>query len=360
MKILHVVQLLHAKGGIEQLVLSMLRKTADNAFVFVLQGSEAYAINTMPALSDYKKNIYFANLELNGKIKTIRYLRKLCKQLAITAIHTHYTGPLLYAYFATLGLKPIIHIHTEHDTWHLTFWHENIIEKTLIAINKKLQLVAVSKQIQEGLEKYFTHKKSILIHNGIDTTVFKPGKKNSARTHFNLPLSEIIIGSAGSLLPIKGHRYLIEAMMELPNQFHLAIAGGGPLLQELTQLIGQLQLEHRVHLLGSVENMGLFYQGCDLFCHPSINEGLPLVLLEAQANNLVTVCSRVGGCSEAIDPDSGVLIEPKNPQAIAKACLLVHEKKGTPREFIKNNFSLENMMEQYNTLYRGIRNVNSD
>jgi glycosyltransferase involved in cell wall biosynthesis len=352
MKIMHVVQLLHSNGGIERLVLAMLKEAYANASVFVIQGSAEFALKNVPALAAYQDKLYFANLEESGKKKTVGFLRALCKTLSISVIHTHYTGPLLYANLATTGLGHITHVHTEHDVWHLNFWKFFLLEKLLFASKKQIKLVAVSHQVQTGLLDYFAYKNPLLIHNGIDTNAFKPGDKYTARAYFRLPDSAIILGSAGTLIPLKGHQFLIQAMKELPATFHLAIAGDGPLFHELTALIQTMKMQDRIHLLGSVELMDLFYQACDLFCHPSITEGLPLALLEAQATNLPTVCSNVGGCSEALDPESGLLIEPKNPQAIARACLLLSEREGNPRNFIITNFSLETMMKKYDSLYR--------
>lgn len=352
MKIMHVVQHLHSNGGIERLVLTMLKETYENAYVFVLQGSREDSIKNVPALAAFEDKLHFADLEKVGKKKTVSFLRALCKTLSITAIHTHYTGPLLYANLATVGLSHIAHVHTEHDVWHFQTKKFRILEKVLLATKRQIKLVAISKQVQTGLLNYFAYKKPFLIHNGIDTNVFKPGVQEAARAYFKLPACAIIIGSAGTLISIKGHQFLIEAMNQLPDTFHLAIAGDGPLFHELTALIQAMKMQDRIHLLGAVDLMDLFYQACDLFCHPSIDEGLPLALLEAQAADLPTVCSDVGGCSEGLDPESGILIEPKNPQAIAKACLLLSEKKGSPRHFIITNFSLNTMMKKYDSLYR--------
>lgn len=352
MKILHVVQILSI-GGIEQLVLAMLKKNQENTYIFILQGSSEESIINFPILEKFQDSIFFAHLEKNGKKHTTSFLRKICKKYNITAIHTHYNGPLLYARLATIGLKNIHHVHTEHDAWHLLSFKNRILEKILMASKKKIQLVAVSQKIQTILPTYFPHKKIHLIYNGIDTTLFKPKDQIKARAHFKLPPSCILIASAGSLIPLKGHAFLIKAMLELPENYQLAIAGKGFLFEELSQLIHQLNLNTRVHLLGPVEDMPLFYQACDLYCHPSIDEGLPLALLEAQATNLPAISSNVGSCFEAIDKASGLLIEAQDSDAIAKACLMLQEKKGNPREFIIQNFSLDTLMEKYNRLYKG-------
>lgn len=106
--------------------------------------------------------------------------------------------------------------------------------------------------------------------------------------------------------------------------------------------------------------MDLFYQACDLFCLPSLNEGLPLALLEAQAANLPSVCSNVGSCAEALDPATGVLVKPKDAAAIARACLLVQKCQTGPRQFILTHFSLKSLKDQYMQLYKGDHHGTSD
>ena len=355
MRTLHVVQTLFC-AGLERIVVSMLQRSYEDCFIFVLQHSEDETIQNWPSLRDYKEHILFAQLDLNGKAKTIHFLKETYKKLSITAIHTHYTSPLLYTFLATLG-KKLTHIHTEHDSWHLQIWKNRIIEQIILGSKKTIKLVAVSKKIQAELENYFSHHFATLIYNGIDINEFYPKGNQDARELLNLPKSTILIGNVGRLVPIKGQLYLIQAIKELPEQYHLAIAGDGPLLEELIHLTNQLNISQRVHFCGFIENPNLFYQACDLFCLPSLDEGLPLALLEAQATNLPAICTEVGGCKEALDPKSSILIEPKNSHAIAQACLQILNKKGSPRDFIIKNFSLDTMLEKYNKLYQDSENA---
>lgn len=353
MKTLHVIQILSC-GGIEKLVMSMVANDYENTFVFVLQQGAEESYQSWPEVRSYEEHIFFAHMEKNGKIKTLQYLREMCKHLGITSIHSHYTGPLLFSSLATIGLKNLNHIHTEHDAWHLSSRKNRLIEQSMLYLNKKIQLVAVSKQIQDSLRMYFPNKTSKLIYNGVDTNVFVPTNKTSARHNLNLPISAILIGTMGRIVPIKGHQYLIQALRELPDNYHLAIAGKGEQLPELMELTKSLQLENQVHFLGFIGDPNTFYPACDIFCLPSLDEGLPLVLLEAQATNVPVVCSNVGSCKEGVDPHTGKLVEAGNSQAIANACLHLNREIGSSREFIINNFSLDSLISQYNYLYRGL------
>ncbi len=357
MKILHIVQLL-SPGGIEQFVLTLLRANFDNTYILALDGTFIEASKSWPVLAEVESHLIFADMQNLGKRETIRKIKEVCETKAITAIHSHFPGPLLYACLS--GKKNMIQVYTEHDAWHLDQWKPRLLERTLFSLKKDIKLVAVSKQVQGGLKKYFPYKQSILIPNAIDTKLYRPGNKKRARDFFGLSHSAVIVGNVGRLTEVKGHKFLIEAMLQLPENIHLVIAGEGPLYKALVTNVNELGLNSRVQFLGLVTKMDLFYQACDVFCLPSLNEGLPLTLLESQATNLPSVCSDVGGCSEGVDPLSGMLVRPKDPAAIAKACIQVFENKGNPRDFILKKFSFESLKEKYNQLYSGETFISQD
>lgn len=354
MRILHIVQLL-ACGGLERIILSMLDASFENTYIFILQGSEQESIKNWPLLEKYKAHLIFGDLERNGKISILRKLKKTCNQLSITVVHTHYTGPLLYGTLATLGKKNLIHIHTEHDAWHLLEKKYRTIEQMMFKLRSSIRLVAVSEQIRTKLASYFPYYPTTLIHNGINVEEYCPGNKQQARQNFNLPANVTLIGACGRLIPIKGHKFLIEAIEQMPEHFHLAIAGIGETFESLNKLAQTLNIKNRVHFCGFVEQSNHFYQACDIFCLPSINEGLPLALLEAQATNLPVVCTDVGGCKEALNPTTSILIKPENSQAIATACQNIAANNGKARDFIIKQFSLQAMLDKYTILYKGAR-----
>lgn len=350
MKILHIVQTLKM-GGIEKLVFTMAQADLSNVYVLAIEGDEEQSVKAWPMLASCKDNLFFANKKQGFKTDVITNIRKICNNHAISLIHTHHIGPLLYASLATAMMKHIRHVHTEHDAWHLNYWKNKYIQTVLLKLNKKINLVAVSQHVSEKLKILFPKKDISLIRNAVDTKRFQPGDKLLARSHLNLPTSCVILGTAGRLEEVKGQRFLIDAMLLLPNNFYLAISGQGSLHKTLLQQISSLGLSDRVKLLGGLEEMEVFYQACDVMCLPSLHEGLPLSLLEAQACDIPVVSSDVGGCYEGVDPDSGTLVPSMDAEAIASACLSSLQKAVKPRDFVLKNFSFESLLDKYNQLY---------
>jgi glycosyltransferase involved in cell wall biosynthesis len=99
-------------------------------------------------------------------------------------------------------------------------------------------------------------------------------------------------------------------------------------LAELLLLAKHLSIENRVRFIPNIteEDLIAAYKGCKVFCLPSINEALPLVLLEAMANTKPIVASSVGGITSVVeDGVTGFLVPPRDPiklaEALSKLCL---------------------------------------
>ena len=123
----------------------------------------------------------------------------------------------------------------------------------------------------------------------------------------------------------------------------------------LQQQCQQLGIAHRVHFLGLVEQMPRFYQGLDLFCLPSLAEGMPLCVLEAQACGVPVVMSAVGAAADIVCPASGQLLEERDPirlaQLLAQGLLKSCGLRAATRAFVCEQGSLSQMAHAYQALY---------
>jgi colanic acid/amylovoran biosynthesis glycosyltransferase len=131
--------------------------------------------------------------------------------------------------------------------------------------------------------------------------------------------------SAGRLAPEKSLHTLVDAASLLRKggaEFHLTIAGDGPLLAFLRRRLRDLDLEDCVSLPGFLahEKLARLYQEADLFVLPSAAEGVPVVLMEAMSNGVPCVSTRITGVPELIeDGVSGLLVTPSDAGALAGA-----------------------------------------
>lgn len=139
-------------------------------------------------------------------------------------------------------------------------------------------------------------KKAKLILNGINSTQFSynESKRKEIRDKMAIGANEIVIGHVGRLSAVKNHSFLLNifsSFLKLTPHAKLWIIGTGELEQSLRQQVEALDLTEKVSFLGVRSDIYDLYQAMDIFVMPSLYEGLPVVLVEAQASGLPILCS---------------------------------------------------------------------
>ena len=147
---------------------------------------------------------------------------------------------------------------------------------------------------------------------GIDSERSSVSKKDAARQRQLLREQvhcgdqDILVLSVGELSHRKNHQVILRAMGECPDKtMHYAICGQGANEQKLYQLAEELGIQNRVHLLGFQTNIQEWLTAADIFAFPSLQEGLPVALMEAMAMGLPIVCSRIRGNVDLITEGKG-------------------------------------------------------
>ncbi len=140
-----------------------------------------------------------------------------------------------------------------------------------------------------------------ILLNGIDPERFAVSEavRADARAQFGFAESTLVFGHVGRFTAQKNHDRILDIFAQIHRQrpdSALLLAGTGPLLAETRQKAARLGLEKAVHFLGSREDIPRLLQGMDGFLFPSLHEGLPVTLIEAQAAGLpVTAASTITG-----------------------------------------------------------------
>ena len=351
--IVQVVQHLRP-GGIEIIALDLLSFSQhdEKTIIVSLEGDIEAAIKHWPKLEAYRDCLIFLDKQPGLKASVVRALMDIFKKTDAYAIHTHHIGPLLYAGIAArlTGIKQFTH--TEHDAWHLNDKKRCLIQRIAIKLLRPT-LVADAQAVADNMrEKLKYHGAITVIRNGINSEQFVPGDQQLAREKLNLPSAVQLIGCSGRMEKVKGQSVLIRALPELPENTHLALAGSGSIEQALHALVDKLGLSERVHFLGHIDQMPTFYQALDLFCLPSLNEGLPLSPLEAQACNIRTLVTDVGASKETLSPESGEFVVANDPIAMADMLItmLTNQNKAQPRAFVQEYGDVKVMAQAYANL----------
>ena len=275
-------------------------------------------------------------------------------------VHTHDERPHIYGAIAgRLACIPHI-VHTRHRGQNLVV---STRQKLLLRFVATLtdRFICVSHDSARLAEAQgVSRRQLVVIWNGIDTTRFRP--------HTPVPHGPLV--TVARLSPEKDIQTAIRAMALLKDTapaMHLEIAGDGPCMTDLRELVKNLDVEKQVHLLGQVRNIPALLAHASLFLLPSRTEGISLTLLEAMASGLPVVTTRVGGNPEVVaEGITGWLVPPGDPSALADKLLQVWRdpaaaaslgKAGRAR--VEAHFDIRHMMAQMEQLYLGYSSLQS-
>ncbi len=158
------------------------------------------------------------------------------------------------------------------------------------------------------------------VHNAIDVRrfQFKEGTRKKAREECGLK-GNIVIGNVGRLMPVKNHGFLIETLLEcikIERRMRLLLIGDGEEKERIVKKAEKLNVDQYVFFAGEKSNPEFYYNAMDMFCFPSLWEGLGMAVIEAQANGLACLVS--DGVPEEVDIGAG-LVKRLSLKAGAKA-----------------------------------------
>jgi len=222
-------------------------------------------------------------------------------------------------------------------------------------------IFAASKEIKDITEKLVPQRQAEALINPVDIELFSPKIPPLIKKEKN----EFILVCPRRLVEKNGVHFLIEAMPKIraKNKVRLIIAGDGPLRERIETRIKQLGLEEEVLLLGTIpnEDMPGVLSSADLIIIPSLMEATSIAALESMATGKAIAASEVGGLPEIIDESVGILMEPGNPDDIAKKINKslrepnsLKKKGRRARERAVKNWSAKKLAKYHLKIYRSI------
>jgi len=205
-----------------------------------------------------------------------------------------------------------------------------------------------------------------VIPNGTDTSLFTPSveARVSVRQELGLPSTSFLIGSIGRYHPMKDHANFIKAAALFGKNYpdsHFIMAGNQVDFtnKALYQLIEELGIDDRIHLLGERSDMPRLMAALDIMASASAyGEAFPNVIVEAMSCGIPCVVTDVGD-SGWIVGNTGWVVPPKNPEALAEAWQEAIELGSEGREKLRKAarsriiecFSLDSIVAEYEKLY---------
>ena len=312
-------------------------------------------------LKSYIKNMDYKIFEIDnfGEVSfdfdLIKKLIKIFRSEKPDVVHTHAS---LSARIAAKILKIKV-VYTRH--W-LGYQKTNFLLKL---INNYFcdAAIAVSQEASHSLISTGINAKKVnIIRNGITPLrIYSEMEKKFLRHKYKIE-NEFVFGVVARLEEVKGIKYFIEAankFLRYNENAKFLIFGDGSLKNNLENYVHELCLEKKIIFCGFIKNVEEAMNLFDVFVLPSIQEALPLALLEAMSLGCACIATKCGGPSEIIvDKKNGILVEKKNVDDLFKAMKLLfdnndlREKIGYEAfKLIKNNFSAQEMTNKTIKIY---------
>lgn len=346
--VVHVVEHL-APGGIETLARDLVLASEGRARIISLQGARDALVTDWPALSPIANVVEGLDAGPGLRPATLRRLARRLRALRARVVVLHHIGPLLYGGVAArmAGVRRVIHV--EHDVWHYDAHPRHRLLTRLAERLVRPTHVALSQGAADVLREILPRPRIDIIPTGIDLARFTPDGREAARAALGLSPEDRALGTVGRLVPVKGYAGLLEAFARVARPARLVIIGDGPQMPALRNKAHALGLDGRVTFLGHRDDVACLLPGLDVFALSSHAEGLPRSLLEAQACGVPVVATRVGSVADAVCPETGCLVPPENPEAMADAIAasFARPPANSPRRFVEQTYDWRGTLEAY-------------
>lgn len=227
-------------------------------------------------------------------------------------------------------------------------------------------LITINQEDYKRAQAFYAKKVEYISGIGIDTEKIRNVivDKKEKRTELGLTEENIVLLSVGELSKRKNHIVLIKALANIKNNkniFYL-IAGTGTLENYLKKECEKLGIEKQVKFLGFRKDIYELCKISDIYIFPSLQEGLPVALMEAMCCNLPIICSNIRGNNDLIkNGKNGFLVRNTIVEYADKIKFLIknkkfYEKLQPENEDIVKEIDIKNIIERIKEIYRNINN----
>lgn len=354
-------------GGIARHIVDIANSfPSDEYKVFVAATPSSYVEKLHPnihfiPLSLLKNDSFEKNIL--GAIPSFHLLSRLIRQEKINIIHSHKR----YAHFIGKLLSKT------YGVPHITSYHSVPKGKRILTVFGNFSICCSDAVKKIAINEFGCKPERVItIHNGIEPfEIHRNNKKKATLDKLNISPRKKIISSVGQFIPVKDKESLIIAVKMLKEEKDISdyvfiLLGYGPQKDYLFKLVKEYELEQAIIFVDGLFSVEALFNISEFMILNSISEGFPIVLLEAASIGKIHIGTNVGGIPEFIENNkTGLLIEPQNPQQLAKSIAYLIDN---PYEYIRmgtnakmkyeNEFTFTLMLNKIIKVYQSIYSNN--
>lgn len=343
----------------------------------------SFLLKEYPDLRVIHINEVHRSVNLLRDVTAFMHIRKVLKKIRPDVVHTNGAKPGLLGRLAAISLKTKVIIHTYHGHVFHSYFNK-FFSSLIVWIEKALakrstRIIAISESQRNELANVYKicpTSKIDVINLGIDVAKFNDNggvRRKLFRSQYLLNDEEVAIGIVGRIVPVKDHFLFLEIVENLlrktSKKIRFFIIGDGEERIQLSRALNAKQVDH-VFFPEEKRAVALTFtswileienamNGLDIVALTSLNEGVPIALLEAGAAGKPIVSTNVGSVNEIIsDGKNGFIISSRNPEEFSQKLQLLiddgtlREKMGNEgRQIINTHYQKEVELASVDRLY---------
>lgn len=340
-------------GGAENFIMNLYRNIDREKFQFDF-------ISHKPGVFDDEiirlgGKIYY--LDYITKVGPIKYKKELNmffkRHNEYKILHTHVdqtSGIVLEVARKHSFEKMIAHSHSTGNSNNLLI---NVYKKIL---QKKINKYAdVRLACSEAAGKWLYEGSDFkIINNGIDVKKFEYKKefRDEIRKELGIENDAFVLGHVGRFCEVKNHNMLIEIFAEynkINENSYLLLVGDGPLRENIEKKCEDLNIKNKVKILGIRTDVNKIYSAMDVFVFPSLYEGFPVTLIEAESSNLPIFVSN--NVTEEVKMNQSVtFLDVKNEKKWIEEITKIKISNRNEKSEIFEKFDINKIVDEYETI----------
>lgn len=333
MNVLQIVPSLNV-GGVETGTVDLARSLKERAHKAVVISSGGILVKELEAAGIIHYKLSVDKKSLMNILRMVPEVAKIIQKEDIDIVHARSRVPALISYLAARKTKCTF-ITTCHGYYSKHFFSRIMARGKLVIVPSQVIGRHMISDFNVAPERLRLIERSV----NLSRFTFKPSSERSK--------TEIIIANVARLTPLKGHSYFLKAMAKLIRTYpHLKVwiigdnVSNPSYRQELEVLSRRLGLSHCVKFFGHRDDVERLLNNVTVAVLSTVTaEAFGRTIIEAQASGVPVVATKVGGVVEIIeDAVNGLLVPPKDPEAMAQAIIRILRNPKLTQSLVDNAY----------------------